>query len=269
MSCYDEDEDAGTIAEDSHYDWYTWTSEGDCSTSITQDYEIEMAVSTRDHPDVNFDQITDYKRWFLNSYFSNKPGNLVSDSCQPEDGSCFDPDCEETQPIKVEYWAGHYENEDEDYWYPRSPRPRDQESDSKYFGFALALLSDWAGSTAAYIADYVANSLGRDDVIVEENDLNSTGTKQEIYWDIYMNNGNADGDHPSSKCDTTGVSVVVDDNRDNSGVTSQVPVRVRYEFSYVGYEDDQTCPVECARPYGERYIKATDKFQIDAEYESV
>ena len=269
MSCNDDDETAGTIAEDSHYDSYSWTSDGDCNTTLVQNYEIEMAVNAQDHPDVGFNQITNYKRWFLNSYFSIKPGNLVTESCLPEDGSCFDLNCEETQPIKVEYWIGHYEDESEDYWSPKNPRPEDQESDSPYFGLALALLSDWAGSTAAYIADYVASAVGRDDVIVEENDLNWSGTEQEIYWDIYMNNGGVNDDYPSSKCDTTGVSFIIDDNRDGSGVTSDVPVRVRYEFAYVGYEDDKTCPVECARPYGERYIKATDQFQIDATYESV
>lgn len=269
MSCYDEDEDAGAIEEYSYYDSYSWTSEGDCETTIVNNYEIQIGISSRDHPDVDFHQITDYRRWFLNSYFSIKPGNLVTDSCLPQDGSCFDPDCEETQPTKVEYWIGHYEDEDEYYWYPRSPRPRDQESDSPYFGFALTLLSDWAGDTAAYIADYVASAWGRDDVIVEENDLNPGGTRQEIYWDVYMNDGGANDDHPSSNCDTTGVSFVVDDNRDGSGVSSTVPVRVRYDFMYVGYAYENTCPFDCAQPYGERYIKSTNKVQVEVDYESV
>jgi len=265
------DHDTGQLGEDEVGDSQTWQADNCLWHDISSSWDHLLGTTAKDGSR-GYDKIWDKKRWWVKSYWTNKPDALLdNEDCNHSKNDCTPsyPECDEPRPISVTYEIEHGTSTTADY-YLKFPKPDGDEDDSGgtddgIFQTAFAVIGavsnyKLVSAGAALISSYIDTNAS--DPITLDYQKFSNGDKEEWLWDIQMNGINRE-DFPDKPCETSGVKITVD-NRAPSQTTHNVYVWDQQTFRLPTYAD-QYCP--CA---GFTTVDKTTHWALNVcDYESV
>jgi len=235
--------DHGAYEEVTEQSYHSYWTECDHHYYTTPEHllSVDPDIVRDEEPDV-ID--TDFKYFFLTSYFENPPDGLI-------DYRNCDHYYDRPKPGHVEYEIKHPEgsNHDRSDFAFEKPSPTEEE-ESATENSILAVVSSVASSSgnpyvmlgAAATAAFVSSGGWGSAVEFNKDDNYGTTQQQRWTWDISLD-GDTKSDFRQDQCDSTAARFRINPNY--AGQTGEATAACRYGYSLPTY-DDRKC--RCSEP---------------------